>query len=126
MNDVNVAANEIVGNTEVVNIPFNQLMKGSRNVRSVKTDRVADKQLIANIKAQGVLQNLVVEPSPSDEGLFEVIAGGRRWSSVGVLVKAGDLPDDYPLPCKVQTQGSVAATSLAENLLRAAMLGYLY
>ena len=122
MNDVNVATNETVDTREIEYIPFNKLMKGARNVRQVKSDRGADKQLIANIKALGVLQNLVVEPSPSKDGLFEVIAGGRRWSSVGVLVKAGDLPDDYSMPCKIQTQGSVAATSLAENILRACRL----
>ena len=125
MNIVETVVAENVSGTEVVPIPFNKLMKGSRNVRTVKPNRNADKQLIANIRALGILQNLVVEPSPAQEGKFEIIAGGRRWSSVGVLVKSGDFPDDYLMPCKIQTQGSVAATSLAENLLRSAMLGYL-
>ncbi len=102
MNDVNVATNETVVTREIEYIPFNKLMKGARNVRNVAVNR-GDKQLIANIKALGDLQNLVVEPSPSKDGLFQVVAGGRRWSSVGVLVKAGDLPDDYPLPCKIQS-----------------------
>ncbi len=116
MNSVETIATEAANNTGVEPIPFNKLVKGSRNVRTVRPEKHVDAQLVSNIRAKGVLQNLVVEPSTSAKGFFEVIAGGRRWSSVGVLVKAGDFPEDYPMPCKIQYEGSAAETSLSENL----------
>ena len=44
----------------VVNIPFNKLVRSPKNVRVVNPDISADRELIANIRANGVLQNLVV------------------------------------------------------------------
>lgn len=80
-------------------------MKGSKNVRKVQSGKKADTQLIANIRAKGILQNLVVEPSLARNGFYEVIAGGRRWSAVGMLVKAGDFAEAYSVPCKIQRDG---------------------
>ena len=79
---MNDAAEITAENESVVNIPFNKLIKGSRNVRKVRSGKKADTQLIANIKAKGILQNLVVEPSLTRKGFYGVIAGGRRWSAV--------------------------------------------
>ena len=109
-------ANDIVV-SETINIPFNLLLKGPNNMRIVKPEKAADKQLIASIRgAGGVYQNLIVSPSVDCPDHFEVNAGGRRWSAIGVLVKEGAFADTHPVPCRVQTEGSTSAVSLAENL----------
>lgn len=101
----------------VQNIPHHLLLKGTHNMRIVRPDKAADKQLIASIRAAGgVYQNLIVVPSNDNPDHFEVNAGGRRWSAIGVLVKAGVFAKDHPVPCRVQTSGSQSAVSLAENL----------
>jgi len=101
----------------IQNIPHHLLLKGSQNMRTVRPDKAADKQLIASIRAAGgVYQNLVVAPSTKKPDHFEVNAGGRRWSAIGALVKAGVFAKDHPVPCRVQLSGSQSAVSLAENL----------
>ncbi|MCH9671002.1 MAG: ParB N-terminal domain-containing protein, partial [Gammaproteobacteria bacterium] len=101
---------------DVITIAQNLLIRGRDNVRTVKSEKVADQQLIASIRQVGVLQNIIVKPSKTQPGFFEVDAGGRRWAAVAFLVKKGELPDDFPIPAKIHTEGSSAAVSLAENL----------
>jgi len=65
-------------------IPLNQLVISDRNVRVVSASKEADKELIASIASQGVLQNLVVIPSAKGQrAKKEVVAGGRRLASKG-------------------------------------------
>lgn len=45
--------------------------------RQFDEDALAD--LTASISAKGVLQPLIVRPSPSKPGEFEIVAGERRW-----------------------------------------------
>ncbi len=103
--------------SEVVNIPYHCLRRTSDNMRTVNPSQEDDQKLIANIRATGaVLQNLVVTPLDDEEGCYGVNAGGRRFGAVGVLVKDGVFPEDFPVPCRVQTGGSRSAVSVAENL----------
>ncbi|MFV1849130.1 MAG: ParB/RepB/Spo0J family partition protein [Thalassospira sp.] len=102
--------------SEAVEIPWHQLKKGSANVRTVKPNNEADAALIANIADIGVLENLIVSPLDDEGTAFGVHAGGRRWSAIGENVRQGVLPDSYPVPCRIQTGGSLIAVSLAENL----------
>ena len=64
-------------------IPLNQLVISDRNVRVVSAPKEADKELIASIASQGILQNLVVIPSA--KGKKEVVAGGRRLAILIVV-----------------------------------------
>ena len=74
-------------------------------------DQESLNELAASIKAQGVMQPILVRPV--DGGRYEIIAGERRWRAsqlaglheVPVLVR--DMPDD-----------SALATSLIENIQR--------
>ena len=96
-------------------IPLNKLTTSALNVR--KTDRKVDiDALAAYILAHGLLQNLNVVAS--DEGRFEVVAGGRRLAALKTLAKAGMIARDYPVPCSVLPNEQAREASLAENVQR--------
>ncbi|MCT2398490.1 ParB/RepB/Spo0J family partition protein [Novosphingobium mangrovi (ex Huang et al. 2023)] len=115
-------------------IPLDRLMLSSLNVR--QTERAADVESLAeDIAARGLKQNLVVIPAhfmtgesrstreggKSWEGMFEVIAGGRRYQALQRLVADERLPADHPVPCMVEVRDAAAETSLSENLHCVAM-----
>jgi len=104
----------------VTNIAFNKLVRSPKNVRVVNPDISADRQLIANIKANGVLQNLVVVPTET-QGVYAFVAGGRRYSAVAHLVNQKLLPKTVHLPCLVKDEHQATELSLSENMLRQAM-----
>ena len=104
----------------VINIPFNKLVRSPKNVRVVNPDISADRELIANIHANGVLQNLVVVPTETKD-VFAFVAGGRRYSAVAHLVKQNVLPKTTMLPCLVRDAENATELSLSENVLRQAM-----
>ncbi len=103
-------------------IPWNRLVLSEKNVRKVGADKV-DPDFMADIRQRGVLQNLVVHPKHdtdgAETGYFEVIAGGRRYTTVGALIALGDLPETHPLPCQIRRTGIAEDDSLAENVQRA-------
>lgn len=99
-------------------IPLNKLMASQLNVR--KKDRKADiDALAASILAHGLLQNLNVVAS--EDGKFEVVAGGRRLAALKALVKAGSIARDYAVPCGVLPNEQAREASLAENIQRVDM-----
>ncbi len=104
----------------VVNIPFNKLVRSPKNVRVVNPDISADRELIASIRANGVLQNLVAVPTETKD-VFAFVAGGRRYSALAHLVKQKVLPKTTPVPCLVKDASSATELSLTENMLRQAM-----
>ena len=75
--------------------------------------------------AQGLLQNLVVHPIEAKRGKstgdYGVAAGGRRLRALGLLAKAGDIPLDKDILCRLITRDAAIAASVAENSGRAAM-----
>lgn len=118
----------------ITTLPLNVLLLSDLNVR--QTERDADiASLAEDIAARGLKQNLVVIPahfttSKVDEpwegedrweGKFEVIAGGRRYQAMQLLVADGRLPHDHPVPVLVETRDEASETSLSENLHRVAM-----
>lgn len=70
----------------------------------------------ASIAAQGILQPILVRPIA--DGLFEIIAGERRWRSAKKI-----LGDDYEIPVLIRemTDEQATAASASENIDRAAM-----
>lgn len=104
--------------TSLHQIPLNKLTTSSLNVR--KKDRKADiDALAASILAYGLLQNLNVVAS--EEGKYEVVAGGRRLAALKALAKAGAIARDYAVPCKVVPNEQAREASLAENIQRVDM-----
>ena len=65
------------------------------------------------------MQNLVV--TDAGDGIFHVIAGGRRLEAIRSLIEEGRLPSDYAVPCQIVGDCNALELSLAENTVRLAM-----
>jgi len=99
-------------NIELCNLELSPL-----NVRSVSPTNQADKELIANIRTNGIIQNLVVIPSER-KNKFEVIAGGRRLSALQSLLKEKAIDKNFSVPCLITNAANATELSLSENRLR--------
>ena len=102
---------------DLVSIPLNQLVLAADNVR--RHGKADIEQLAADIKAHGLLQNLVVQPGTSAAARFEVVAGGRRLHALQLLARRKDMAKDEPIPCRVLPEGRAGLeASVAENFQR--------
>ncbi|WP_422342814.1 ParB/RepB/Spo0J family partition protein [Parasphingorhabdus sp.] len=99
-------------------IPLNKLVYSKKNVRK-HSDPAADAELKADIKARGLLQNLVVRSIAS--GKFEVDAGGRRLKALKALAKEKAIKKTEPVICLVKNgeNNEILEISLSENFQRA-------
>ena len=78
-----------------------------------QTDPTALDELAASIRAQGVLQPILVRPHPDQPGRYQIVAGERRWRASQI---AG--LDTIPVMVRpLETKGALAA-ALVENLQR--------
>ncbi len=74
--------------------------------------------LLPSIRSRGVLVPLLVRPNCS-EGRFEIVAGRRRFTAVGVVAREGGAV--RPIPCAILDEGDDAdalEASMLENLAR--------
>jgi ParB family transcriptional regulator, chromosome partitioning protein len=117
------AEDEAFAAGDLVLIPLSRLVPSAFNVRKSGGEDVGE--LAALIKAQGLLQNLVVHPDETKRGKstgdYGVAAGGRRLRALGLLAKAGDIPLDKDILCRLITRDAAIAASVAENSGRAPM-----
>ena len=106
-------------------IPLSQLELSPANVRKTPADSAALTELIASIRAHGLLENLLARvEGPGEDGIgrYAVIAGGRRLAALKALAEAGVLDADHPVPCRMIANTAVSRElSLAENVVRVAM-----
>ena len=105
-------------------IPLSCLALAPENVRKTPANEYAEAELIASIKAHGLLENLVARADdPAEDGAerFAVVAGGRRLAALKALAEGGTLDADHPVPCKIAANGNAGELSLAENVVRIAM-----
>jgi ParB family chromosome partitioning protein len=65
------------------------------------------------------MQNLVA--TDAGNGVYHVIAGGRRLEAIRSLQAEGKLAQDYAVPCQVVSDRHALEMSLAENTVRLAM-----
>ncbi|MCY3621525.1 MAG: ParB/RepB/Spo0J family partition protein [Gammaproteobacteria bacterium] len=103
-------------------IPLNKLRHDDRNARSASDDPAriqADAEMVASIKALGLLENLVV--TPRTKTTFGVAAGARRLRALNALAADKHIPKNHPVPCLVVDGDAAAESSLAENVVRIAM-----
>lgn len=100
-------------------IPLDKLVPSPANVR--KTEPLTGiKELAANIRALGLLQNLQVREA--DHGTFAVEAGRRRHAALKLLVRQKAIAKTEPIACRVLTADENATeVSLAENFMRLPM-----
>jgi ParB family chromosome partitioning protein len=94
------------------------------NVRKTATNSGIE-QLADLIIAEGVLQNLNVYESPHGTGKTKtthaVVAGGRRWRALQLLIKQKRIVPNYAVPCLVVSHERAVQISLAENSGRESM-----
>lgn len=98
------------GNTGLRHIPVEMIQRGTYQPR-VHFEPEALQELAESIKAQGVVQPIVVRPLT--EGRFELIAGERRWRATQL---AG--LQEIPAVIKDLDDQAAAAVSLIENIQR--------
>ena len=91
-------------------LPISQLQRGKYQPRT-KMDQTSLEELAASIRAQGLIQPILVRPV--DGSRYEIIAGERRWRAAGIAglsevpVVIRDVPDKAAL-----------AMALIENIQR--------
>jgi ParB family chromosome partitioning protein len=93
-------------------VPVGQIAPGTYQPRRDFDKQELD-ELVASIKAQGVLQPILVRKHPSDHSKFELIAGERRW-------RAAQLAQLHEIPALVRdfTDREALEAALVENLQR--------
>ena len=96
--------------TEYRNLPLNVLTESKTNPRHIFEDG-ALRELAESIRANGVIQPLLVRPSTEQD--FEVVVGARRFRAA----KIAEQPD---APCRIAvlTDAEVLEIQLVENLQR--------
>lgn len=113
----------MTANSKVRNIALSQLVLSATNVRKTPATSAEDAALEASIRAEGILQNLIVHALPlaDGKGVYEVDAGGRRLAILQKLAAENVIDADHPVPCLVKKPAAAVETSLMENTVRAAM-----
>lgn len=100
-------------------ISLSQLVPSEGNPRKL-FDVASLEGLAASIRADGLLQNLVVRPSRGKS--FAIISGERRYRALKLLEERGELPEDFTVPVEVRTKVSKDESlrlATVENLQRA-------
>ncbi|HEX7915241.1 ParB/RepB/Spo0J family partition protein [Rudaea sp.] len=105
-----VAAETAAAGDDLRNLPVGRIAPGKYQPRRV-FDQEKLAELAASIKAQGVIQPIVVRPVGADR--YEIIAGERRW-------RASQLAGLAEIPAVVRevADPAVAAMTLIENIQR--------
>ena len=96
--------------TPVAELPIERLQRGAYQPRR-EFDEEALKTLASSIKAQGVLQPVVVRPMADDR--YEILSGERRWRAAQM---AG--LDCVPVVIKEVSDEAAIAIGLIENIQR--------
>lgn len=114
MADVNVTApdNESVPE-RAQTLPVEVLVPNPEQPRRMFS-REALEELANSVRQKGVIQPLIVRPSPTESGKFEIVAGERRW-------RAAQMAQLHTLPVLVRdfTDTEVLEVAIIENIQRA-------
>ncbi|RQS59089.1 chromosome partitioning protein ParB [Burkholderia sp. Bp8963] len=100
----------------IVNVPYSSLRRSPLNVRTKSLSGIPG--LAANIRAKGLLQNLVVHELKASRGKqhkYGVCAGQRREAALDLLFEQKHIAADYPVPVRIVSEGEALAISLIEN-----------
>lgn len=100
----------------VVTVPYSSLRRSPLNVRTKPLAGIVG--LAANIRAKGLLQNLVVHEIKGSRGKhrkYGVCAGQRREAALDLLFEQKHIAADYPVPVRIVSEGEALAISLIEN-----------
>ncbi|WP_323767795.1 ParB/RepB/Spo0J family partition protein [Antarctobacter sp.] len=94
-------------------LPIESLIPNPDQPRRTFTQPQLD-ELAASIRTKGVLQPLIVRPSPHDSDKFEIVAGERRW-------RAAQMAQQHEVPVLVRDfdDTEVLEVAIIENIQRA-------
>ncbi|MDN8069012.1 MULTISPECIES: ParB/RepB/Spo0J family partition protein [Burkholderia cepacia complex] len=100
----------------VIAVPYSSLHPSPLNARTRPLSGIEG--LAANIRAKGLLQNLVVHEMKGGRGKqrkYGVCAGQRREAALDLLYAQKHIAADYPVPVRIVSDGEALAISLIEN-----------
>lgn len=103
----------------IVTVPYSTLRPSPLNARTKPLSGIPG--LAANIRAKGLLQNLVVHEIKGSRGRqrkYGVCAGQRREAALDLLFEQKDIAANYPVPVRIVSEGEALAISLIENTER--------
>ena len=93
-------------------LPIEALEAGPFQPRqSLEPEALAE--LAASIRTRGILQPILARPHPERDGIYQIIAGERRWRAAQ---QAG--LHDVPVHVRLLDDGDAMAAALVENLQR--------
>jgi len=99
--------------SSIQDIPLERIRESSRNPRRV-FDEAQLQELATNIRSHGVLQAILVRPSPDGAvGTYELVAGARRFRASKIAGK-----DTIPATVRDLTDAECQEIRLIENLQR--------
>lgn len=110
LSSATIKKDNVVKETELKQLPVDRIQKGPYQPR-LSIDPDALQELAESIKSQGLVQPVIVRRL--DSGLYELIAGERRWRAAQI---AG--LHDIPAIVRVIPDQAAAAMSLIENIQR--------
>lgn len=95
------------------NLPVEQITPNPDQPRRA-FDPEALNELAASLKNRGVLQPLIVRPHPTEPGIYQIVAGERRW-------RASQIAQLHELPVIIRDldDTEVLEVALIENIQRA-------
>ncbi|CAN7690007.1 ParB/RepB/Spo0J family partition protein [Paraburkholderia terricola] len=100
----------------VITVPYSSLRPSPLNARTKPLSGIPG--LAANIRAKGLLQNLVVHEMKGGRGKqrrYGVCAGQRREAALDLLFEQKHIAANYPVPVRIVSEGEALAISLIEN-----------
>ena len=105
--------------TPTLTLPLSALTPSGLNPRR-RFDESVIAELAVSILEHGLLQNLVVRPHPESEGLWQIVAGERRYRALQSLLESSTIPEDYLIPVTVREVSDFDLLLLAttENIQR--------
>lgn len=109
--DALLAANQDEGEQGILQVLGVNVLRPGKYQPRTRMDPGSLEELAASIKAQGVMQPILVRPV--EDGRFEIIAGERRW-------RAAQIAALVEVPCLVREieDEAALAMSLIENIQR--------
>lgn len=113
MADVDLTTSEPTTPRDRTMIPIEQLTANPDQPRR-SFEPEALQELAASLKNHGVLQPLIVRSHPADHGLYQIVAGERRW-------RAAQMAQLHELPVIIRdlTDTEVLEVAIIENIQRA-------
>lgn len=103
----------------IQSVPLSSLQPPTANPRTVFDDARIE-GLAASIKADGLLQNLVVVPGKG-RNRYRIISGERRYRALSLLAERGDIDADAPVAVEIReglSKDDILRLATVENLQR--------